>query len=117
MRPAAVLLLLAAPAVAADWPGWRGPRHDGVSTETGWRDTWPAGGPPVAWRANVGTGFSAVAVSGGRVYTLGNVDDADTVVCLDAATGKPVWKHTYPAPRDPNMFEGGPTATPTVADG
>jgi outer membrane protein assembly factor BamB len=115
MRAAAVtLLLLALPAVAADWPRWRGPALTGVSAETGWRDTWPAAGPPVAWRANVGTGFSAVAVSRGRLYTLGNADDTDTVHCLDAATGQPVWTHAYPAPRDPNLFEGGPTATPTV---
>jgi outer membrane protein assembly factor BamB len=118
MKPSVptVLLALAVPlaAAAADWPCWRGPNHNGVSAETGWRDAWPAGGPPVAWRAAVGTGFSAVAVSRGRVYTLGNADDKDTVYCLDAATGKPVWKHSYDAPRDPKAFEGGPTATPAV---
>ncbi|MFO0811452.1 MAG: PQQ-binding-like beta-propeller repeat protein [Gemmataceae bacterium] len=111
-----LLLVLASPfaATADDWPRWRGPALNGVSAETKWLDRWPDGGPAVAWRAAVGTGFSAVAVSGGRLYTLGNADDADTVHCLDAVTGKPVWHHTYAAPRDPNMFDGGPTATPAV---
>ena len=35
-------------------------------------------------------------------------------VCLDAVTGKEIWKHSYDAPRDPKAFEGGPTATPAV---
>jgi outer membrane protein assembly factor BamB len=37
--------------------------------------------------------------------------------CLDAHTGKLIWYHSYPCPLDPKNFEGGPCATPTVADG
>jgi outer membrane protein assembly factor BamB len=116
---AALLLVLTLPlaAAAGDWPRWRGPNVNGVSDETRWLDVWPEGGPPVAWRAAVGTGFSAVAVSQGRLFTVGNTDDTDTVSCLDAATGKAHWAHAYEAPRDPNMFDGGPTATPTVDGG
>jgi outer membrane protein assembly factor BamB len=110
----AALVALAVPAAAADWPCWRGPNHNGISGETHWRDTWPAAGPPIAWRANVGTGFATVAVSGGKLFTLGNADDKDTVFCFDAITGKEVWKHSYDAPLDPKAFEGGPTATPAV---
>jgi outer membrane protein assembly factor BamB len=110
----ATMFALAASVGAADWPCWRGPDHTGISKETHWRDSWPAAGPPIAWRANVGTGFSAVAVSGGRLYTLGNTDDQDTVYALDALTGKQIWKHSYDAPRDPKAFEGGPTSTPAV---
>src|SRR5256885_9480455 len=33
---------------------------------------WPKDGPPAVWKASVGTGFSSVAVSGGRLFTLGN---------------------------------------------
>lgn len=102
---------------AEDWPRWRGPHHDGVSRETGWLDAWPDGGPPIAWRANVGVGFSCFAVADGRACTMGNTDDRDSVWCFDAATGEERWKHTYDAPLDPNLFEGGPTATPTIAEG
>lgn len=108
------LLAVAAPIDAADWPCWRGPQHNGISTETQWHNTWPATGPTISWRGNVGTGFSAVAVSNGKLYSLGNTDDQDTVYCLDALTGKPIWKHSYEAARDPKAFEGGPTATPAV---
>jgi outer membrane protein assembly factor BamB len=107
-------LVLSLTALADDWPRWRGPNVNGISAESRWLDTWPPDGPTIAWRATVGTGFSCVAVSQGRLYTLGNADDKDTVYCLDAATGRPFWKHAYEAARDPNLFEGGPTATPTV---
>jgi outer membrane protein assembly factor BamB len=105
----------AATAGAGDWYRYRGPDLNGISTETGWQMHWPTEGPRKVWKASVGTGFSSVAVSHGRVYTMGN-DGAksDTIYCLDAATGAPVWKHTYPCPLDPKFYEGGTSATPTV---
>jgi len=45
---------------------------------------------------------------------MGNVNDTDTVFCFDAATGKEIWKHSYPCPLDAKNHEGGPHATPTV---
>jgi outer membrane protein assembly factor BamB len=111
----ALCAVLESPAGADDWPHWRGPRFDGVSRESGWLDRWPEGGPPIAWRASVATGFSSFSVKEDRLYTMGNAEDADTVWCLNAGTGDTVWKHTYPAPLDPNLFEGGPTSTPTIA--
>jgi len=100
----------------ADWPNWRGPDHNGVSKETGWKTTWPAEGPKVLWKASVGTGFSSFAVSSGKVYTMGNTDNTDMVFCFDAETGKEVWKHSYQAPLDKSQYEGGPNSTPTVDD-
>lgn len=105
-----------APAVARadDWPCWRGPQRTGVSAETGWLDQWPKDGPPVTWKASVGTGFSSVTVAKHRLYTLGNQSNKDTVYCLDAVTGKTLWSHTYDAPLEDKLFEGGPTSTPAV---
>jgi len=110
-----LVLLAAAPlAPAADWPNWRGPTHDGISTETGWTTQWPAGGPKQLWKAQVGLGCSSVNVSGGRAYTLGNKDETDTIYCFDAASGKVLWTHAYPSPLMPKYWEGGTLATPTV---
>lgn len=108
------LVLLAAAAVplqAADWPQWRGPRRDGISGETGWLTSWPAGGLKRLWTARLGEGFSSVAVTGGRVYTMGNAGDKDTVYCLAAGTGRVVWRYSYPCPAGDY---GGTRATPTV---
>src|SRR5688500_6439229 len=64
--------LLSLPAVADDWPQWRGPRRDGISRERGWLASWPENGAAaVAWRAQVGKGHSTIPVSNGLAYTMG----------------------------------------------
>ena len=110
-------LLASSVAAAADWPRSRGPNFDGISPETNWFKPWPKDGPAVLWRASVGIGFSSMTVSQGRLYTMGNTKDTDTVFCFDAATGALVWRHDYAEPLQPKYYEGGPGATPTVDGG
>ena len=74
---------------AAEWPMYRGPDHTGISKETGWFDA--SAGVKVLWEQRIGTGYSSVAVSGGRVFTMGNRSNKDTVFCFDAKTGKKIW--------------------------
>ena len=100
---------------ASEWPQRRGPDNNGISGETNWVHAWPADGPPVLWKAEVRTGFSSVAAAGGRIFTLGNTNETDTVVALDSATGRRLWEFPYPEPLNPKMYEGGPNSTPTVA--
>ena len=41
-----------------DWSQWRGEHRDGISAETGLLGTWPAEGPPLAWKVGgLGRGF------------------------------------------------------------
>ena len=102
---------------AGEWPHWRGPNYDGISKETAW-DPAAVTAKKVAWEAQVGAGYSTVAVSNGKVYTAGNFDKiTDAVTCLDAASGKQVWRHEYPEPLAPKFYSGGCSGTPTVADG
>lgn len=114
LRAAVFVLLAAGSARADEWPQWRGPRHNGQSSETGWLDAWPAEGPRLQWKAAVGLGFSSFAVAKGRVYTIGHADETDTVFCLDAEKGQVLWYHPYPSDLGAKFFEGGPTSTPTV---
>src|SRR2546422_11235346 len=81
---------------AEDWPRWRGPDLNGISKETGWTTSWPKEGPKQLWKAEVGIGFSSVSVANGRVFTLGNAKETDTVFCFDEANGKSIWNHAYP---------------------
>jgi outer membrane protein assembly factor BamB len=101
---------------ALDWPQWRGVHQDGISRDANWFAGWPAH-PKPAWSAQIGVGFSSVAVVQGRVFTIGNKDDVDVVSCLDAETGRLIWAHSYPCPLEPRFYEGGPSSTPTVHDG
>ena len=95
-----------------NWPNWRGPDFKGISSE-------PLPGKlparlPVLWRAEVGVGFSSVAVEGRRLLTMGNIDGKDKVWCLDTMTGNVLWEHSYACELDPRYYEGGPSATPTI---
>ena len=109
---AACFLCIINAACAADWPNWRGPNHDGISLEKGWRSQW-SGEPKVLWEADVGLGFSSFVVANGRVLTTGHENEKDTIFCLDAATGKKLWSHSYPADLGDKYYEGGTSATPT----
>ncbi len=99
--------------VSNDWPQWRGPRRDGVSTEKGLRTDWPKDGLPILWEQPVGDGLSSVAVAKGRVFTITQDGDNEAVVCWDEATGKELWRFAYAA-RYLNSYGNGPRATPTV---
>jgi outer membrane protein assembly factor BamB len=99
---------------ANDWPQWRGTDRNGISSETSWMDQFPPAGPAIAWKAQVGLGFSSFVVASGRVFTAGHADEKDSVFCFDADTGKVLWKHSYPSELGDKYFEGGTTATPTI---
>jgi outer membrane protein assembly factor BamB len=94
---------------AADWPCIRGANHDGVSTES--LSVWP---PTKSWEIDVGEGYSSVAVSDGRVYTMGWVAGQDKVWCLDASTGDVIWSHEYPCGYGGDRRWIGTRSTPTV---
>ena len=98
---------------ASDWSRWRGPDGTGISAEKDWKPQALAAGPKIKWKTNVGVGHSSVSVAGKRLYTMGSQGGSDVVHCLDAETGKEVWRHSYPCP--PGNYEG-PRATP-VLDG
>lgn len=80
------------PSKVGEWPQWRGPNADGVSLETGLKREWPDGGPSVLWSVDsVGTGYSSLAVKGGRIYTLGDLDGVEHILCLEAKDGSTIW--------------------------
>jgi outer membrane protein assembly factor BamB len=75
-----------------DWPQWRGPNRDSVSTETGLLDKWPEDGPPLLWTAkNLGAGLSSVSLQGGHIYTMGDRGEQQFVICLNAEGGDEIW--------------------------
>jgi outer membrane protein assembly factor BamB len=109
-----VALRTSSAAADNDWPNWMGPDHDGVSDETGWSTDWPADDLPLLWDYELGTGFSSVSIVDGLLYSMGHERGQETVWCLNADTGDVVWSHSYDAEKNPNLYEGGPGATPTV---
>jgi outer membrane protein assembly factor BamB len=114
----ALFLVFAAvvPAVAqsVDWPRWRGPDANGIAPSMTVNPKALAGQAKIAWKAALGTGFSSVAVADRRVYGMGNAGGSDTVYCLDAGSGRVLWKYSYACSQGSYP---GPRATPTVHEG
>jgi outer membrane protein assembly factor BamB len=99
-----------------DWPHFRGPNRDGVSTESGLLNHWPKEGPRLLWSAEaLGIGHSSVAVSKGTIYVTGMNDENEGVLTAFDLVGKEKWKKTY----GPEWTGGhkGVRCTPTVTDG
>lgn len=101
---------------AADWPQWRGPHRDGICTETGLLQSWPAGGPPLTWTARgIGSGYTTVSVVGGRLFTMGEKDGSSYVHALQAQDGKIVWSTKVGKAGAPGWGGfAGPRSTPTL---
>jgi outer membrane protein assembly factor BamB len=110
-------ILLTNGAIFADpveWHQWRGPNRDGVSSETGILKNWSDDAPKELWRVAIGDGFSGVSVSQGRVYTIYAKGEDEIVVCLDAATGKEVWRYLTDYLYENRQGGNGPRSTPTI---
>ena len=97
-----------------DWPGLRGPRHDGAAP--GKLEAIEGAGFAVAWRATLGAGYSSVAVAGGRAVTLFSDGTNDVALALDSRTGRELWRSAIaPTLRGKDGSYDGPIATPALA--
>ncbi len=110
----AILSVEVAAQTTNDWPQWRGPNRDGISKEKGLMTEWPKEGPPLAWKAKgAGTGYSSMAIAGGRLFTMGLRGEREFVMAFDTATGKELWA-TPNGDAFRNDRGDGPRGTPTV---
>ena len=109
-----------------DWPQWMGPGRDNVWNTTEVLDKFPTGGQKVLWRTPIAGGYAGPAVVGDRVYvtdyvTKDKVDNFDRkefsgqerVLCIDAKSGKEIWKKEYPV-KYTISYPAGPRCTPIV---
>jgi outer membrane protein assembly factor BamB len=114
MARIAAVLLISLTAAAGDWPQWRGPNRDGISSETGLLTSWPAGGPRVVWKTTgLGEGYSSFSIVKGRLYTQGQRGDQEYVYAFDIKTGTKLWE--VPTGRPYREQRGnGPRGTPTI---
>ena len=107
-------LLLSLTVHGQDWPRWRGPDGNGIVSDSRWNPRSLNRSPEILWQANVGIGYSSLAVKGDYVYTMGNASNSDTVYCLDFDSGEIIWRFSYPCSLGSHP---GPRATPAVEGG
>jgi len=97
----------------AGWPQYRGVNRDGIASTGGAPLTWPAAGPQVVWKHDIGAGFSQLTVGDGAVYTGLAGEEQEYVVRLDGDSGEEVWR-TPIGSSFQDQFGNGPRSTPTL---
>ena len=101
-----------------DWPQWRGVNRDGIGKAPGLSPDWNAKLPKVVWQAPCGKGYSSLAVTNGRVFTLDWKDGQERVLCLDAASGEERWAYGWSTSYSVlRSHPNGPRSTPTFFAG
>lgn len=121
MRTRVVIVLLVLSSwshvASAQWTQWGGPHQNFKADARGLAEKWGEDGPKRLWDRDLGEGYSAILVDGGRLYTMYRPDEQESVVCLDARSGKTIWEHKYdssPAEGHVDQYGRGPRATPLI---
>jgi hypothetical protein len=93
MRPLAVFLFLLAPARPENWPEFRGPSGQGVSTERNVPLHWSPG-KGIAWKTEIpGLGWSSPIVWGSLLFvtTATGNHRSCRIIAIDTRTGQILW--------------------------
>lgn len=107
--------LLTLPTFAADWPQYRGPRSDGHSDDTGVAKNFTAN-PKLVWKAPIGEGFGTFAVVGDKAFIFVKRDARETLICMNANTGKEIWARPLGETiKDSGDDRSNPRSTPAVS--
>ncbi|MBN9122222.1 MAG: PQQ-like beta-propeller repeat protein [Planctomycetes bacterium] len=115
----AIALLASAPDTrGGDWPQWRGPNRDAHATDFKAPKEWPKE-LKQQWKVTVGDGVATPALVGGKLFVFSREGGAEVTRCLNADTGKELWKDKYDVNFQGKADNGfpGPRASPAVADG
>ena len=116
---AAVITVSATCGSAQDWPQWRGANRDAKATGFTTPKEWPKE-LTQKWSTPVGVGDATPALVGNKLYVFSREGGDEVIRCLDAVTGKEVWKDKYEVAAISGPAAGlhsGPRSSPTVANG
>lgn len=113
-----VILLITTGVFAQDWPQWRGTNRDGKLSGFTAPRQWPEQ-LTQKWKVTVGLGDATPALVGNRLYVFTRQGEDEVTLCLNARSGKELWRNTYPAQAVTGAASRhpGPRSSPAVADG
>jgi outer membrane protein assembly factor BamB len=114
-----IMLLISTTALLSqDWPQFRGIGRDSKITGFKAPSAWPAE-LAQQWKITVGTGDATPVLVGKKMYLHTRQGGDEVILCVDAATGKELWRNSYavePVTGPPSSHPG-PRSTPAVANG
>src|SRR5438132_11920019 len=88
------LALLSSRLEAIDWPQYRGPNHDGASTEA-IRTDWAQEPPRMLWKVPLQPALSSFTISAGKAFTqvrrAADGTEQEFCIALNADTGLELW--------------------------
>jgi outer membrane protein assembly factor BamB len=115
---ATLIIFSSVDSFSQDWPQWRGIGRDSKVTGFKAPSAWPAE-LKQEWKVTVGFGDATPVLAGNKIYLNTRQGNDEVILCLDAATGKELWKNQYPstAVTGPSGSHPGPRSTPSVANG
>jgi outer membrane protein assembly factor BamB len=99
------------------WTQWGGPHRNFQTEAAALKDTWPASGPPVVWKRQLGgDGYSAPAVEADVLYTMYGRRNEEVVIAASATTGATLWEQVAPMTFHSDAAEqgDGPYSAPLV---
>jgi outer membrane protein assembly factor BamB len=107
-------------AESVSWTQWRGPNRDGNVGGVAAPKVWPKA-LKEEWKVTVGVGHSTPLVSEGRAYVFARQGEQEVLMCLDASTGRELWRSATPVAYEMNPAARGhgkgPKSTPAMSDG
>lgn len=110
--PADLLLLEHAGQQRAEWRNLRGPGSDG---SVSWRGALSSA--ELAWKRQIGPGYSGVSVADGRAVTAFSDEERDVIVAWSTTDGQELWRTPFaPTYRGHDGSTDGPIGTPTLTD-
>lgn len=109
-----LLCLLASGSAFGQWSQFRGPNGSGVDSAAGYPVEFSPSKNAV-WKAVVPYGQSSPVVASGHVYLTASESTRLLTICLDAGTGREVWRREIPRARAATIFHANDPASPTPA--
>ena len=106
--------VLGAGTVHGQWPQFRGPNGSGLGSAAGY----PVAFSPsknVLWKTAIPAGQSSPVVAGGHLYLTANEGDRLLTICLDATTGRELWRREITRARATKVYHANDPASPTPA--
>jgi outer membrane protein assembly factor BamB len=96
------------------WTRFRGPNGSGVDSAAGYPITFSPT-TNVVWKAPMPYGQSSPVVVGRHVYLTASEGERRLTICLDAATGRELWRREITPVRAQKAFHANDPASPTAA--